>query len=141
MRSTPRVLWRTAKVWPALGTIGLYHANGVVSLVAGWKGETYSARASPDFSVLSWTPRIFYAKGLLTPGLPQTQCPGVTFEWPQGVNDCWWDTPSGVRPSRALIAAKDSEYSSPCSGQPTSYHFVCGFSSARAMRHDDASAA
>ena len=41
---------------------------------AGWKGETYSARASPEFSVLSWTPRIFYAKGLLTPGTLEMQC-------------------------------------------------------------------
>ncbi len=54
---------------------------------AGWKGETYSARASAEISVLSWTPRIFYAKGLLTPGLPQMQRPQVTLERPQDVHE------------------------------------------------------
>ena len=39
---------------------------------AGWKGETYSTSTKPDFSVLSWEPRIFYAKGLLTSGASRT---------------------------------------------------------------------
>lgn len=40
-------------------------------LVVGWKGETHvSPHVGPKFTVLSWEPRIFHAKGLLTPGTP-----------------------------------------------------------------------